>query len=77
MKAQGISDFQAPPPNPKFIDTALGIDELPSYDSFEPCPDDFYTPLLSRRIRRRVICPLFFATYLTPLLSDWPLGIRP
>ena len=77
MKAQGISDFQAPPPNPKFIDTALGIDELPSYDSFEPCPDDFCAPLLSRRIRRRVTCPLFFATYLTPLLSDWSLGTLP
>jgi hypothetical protein len=41
MKAQGIPDFQAPPPIPKFIDTALAIDELPSYDSFEPSPDDF------------------------------------
>ena len=36
MKAQGIPDFQAPPPIPKFIDTAQVIDELPSYDSFEP-----------------------------------------
>jgi hypothetical protein len=41
MKAQGIPDFQAPPPIPKFIDTAEAIDELPSYDSFEPAPDDF------------------------------------
>jgi hypothetical protein len=41
MKAQGIPDFQAPPPIPKFIDTILAIDELPSYDSFEPPPDDF------------------------------------
>ena len=41
MKAQGIPDFQAPPPIPKFIDTALAIDELPSYDSFEPSLDDF------------------------------------
>jgi hypothetical protein len=40
MKAQGIPDFQAPPPIPKFIDTVEAIDELPSYDSFEPSPDD-------------------------------------
>jgi hypothetical protein len=41
MKSQGIPDFQAPPPIPKFIDTAQAIDELPEYDSFEPAPDDF------------------------------------
>ncbi len=41
MKAQGIADFRAPPPIPKFIDTAQAIDELPEYDSFEPAPDDF------------------------------------
>ena len=49
MKAQDIPDFQAPPAIPKFIDTAQVIDELPSYDSFEPLvvshvessPDDF------------------------------------
>ena len=41
MKAQGIPDFQAPPPIPKFIDTPQSIDELPSYDSFEPSRDDF------------------------------------
>jgi hypothetical protein len=41
MKAQGIPDFQAPPPIPKFIDTSLAIDEIPSYDSFEPSTDDF------------------------------------
>ena len=41
MKAQGIPDFQAPPSIPKFIDTVDAIDELPSYDSFEPSPDDF------------------------------------
>jgi hypothetical protein len=41
MKAQGIPDFQAPPPFPKFIDTAQAIDEIPSYQSFEPAPDDF------------------------------------
>jgi hypothetical protein len=40
MKSQGIPDFQAPPPIPKFIDTALALDEIPSYDSFEPSPDD-------------------------------------
>jgi hypothetical protein len=40
-KAQGIPDFQAPPPIPKFIDTVEAIDELPSYDSFEPSTDDF------------------------------------
>jgi hypothetical protein len=41
MKAQGIPDFQAPPPIPKFIDASEAIDELPSYDSIEPSPDDF------------------------------------
>ena len=41
MKAQGIPDFQAPPPIPKFIDAVEAIDELPSYDSFELAPDDF------------------------------------
>jgi len=40
MKAQGIPDFQAPPPLPKFIDTVDAIDELPSYDPFKPGPDD-------------------------------------
>ena len=40
MKAQGIPDFQDPPPIPKFIDTSHAIDELSSYDSFEPSPDD-------------------------------------
>ena len=29
------------PPIPKFVDTTEAIDELPSYDSFEPAPDDF------------------------------------
>ena len=46
MKAQGIPDFQAPPPIPKFIDAAEAIDELPSYDSLEPAPDDFQTLLV-------------------------------
>ena len=41
MKAQGIPDFQAPPPIPKFIDAVEAIDELPSYDFFEPSTDDF------------------------------------
>ena len=41
MKAQGIPDFQAPSPIPKFIDTAQAIEELPEYDSFEPSLDDF------------------------------------
>ena len=41
MKAQGIPDFQAPPPIPKFIDTAEALDELPLYDSFDPSPGDF------------------------------------
>ena len=39
MKSQGIPDFQAPPPIPKFSDTVEAIDELPSCDSFEPAPD--------------------------------------
>jgi hypothetical protein len=41
MKSQGIPDFQAPPPIPRFIDAAEAIDELPSYDHFEPAPDEF------------------------------------
>ena len=41
MKSQGIADFRAPPPIPKFIDTTEALDDLPSYDSFEPAPDDF------------------------------------
>jgi hypothetical protein len=41
MKSQGIPDFHAPPPIPKFIDTSEALDELPSYDSFETSPDDF------------------------------------
>jgi hypothetical protein len=40
MKSQGIPDFQAPPPIPRFVDTSEAIDELPTYDSFEPSPDD-------------------------------------
>jgi len=41
MKSQGIPDFRAPPPIPKLIDTTEALDELPSYDSFEPAPDGF------------------------------------
>jgi hypothetical protein len=41
MKSQGIADFRAPPPIPTFIDPTEALDELPSYDSFEPAPDDF------------------------------------
>jgi hypothetical protein len=41
MRAQGIPDFQAPPPLPKFIDTRVALDEFPSYDSFEPALNDF------------------------------------
>jgi hypothetical protein len=57
MKAQGIPDFQAPPPIPTLIDALEAmvrqahhtVDEIPSYDSFEPlvvsniepAPDDF------------------------------------
>jgi hypothetical protein len=41
MKAEGIADFRAPPPIPTFIDTSQAIDDLPSYDAFEPAPDDF------------------------------------
>ena len=40
MKSQGIPDFQAPPPIPSFIDTSEAIDEIPSYDAFQPFPDD-------------------------------------
>ena len=41
MKAQGVPDFLAPPPIPKFIDAVEAIDEIHSYDSFEPSPNDF------------------------------------
>jgi hypothetical protein len=40
MKAQGIPDFQAPPPIPKFISATEALDEIPAYDAFEPSPDD-------------------------------------
>jgi hypothetical protein len=41
MKSQGTTDFQAPPPIPKLIDAQEASDEIPSYDSIEPAPDDF------------------------------------
>ena len=41
MKAQGIPDFQAPPPIPKFIDAVEAIDEISSYDYFESSPEEF------------------------------------
>ena len=41
MEAKGIADFRAPPPIPKVIDTSHAIDEMSSYNSFEPSPDDF------------------------------------
>ena len=41
MTSQGIADVRAPPSMLKFIDATEAIDELPSYDSFEPSPDDF------------------------------------
>ena len=40
MKAQGLPDFHAPAPIPKFLDTAQDLDELPSCSSFEPAPDE-------------------------------------
>jgi hypothetical protein len=40
MKSKGIADFRAPLPIPKFIDASDAIDELPSYDSFDPAPED-------------------------------------
>ena len=40
MKAQGIPDFQAPPPIPAFIDTSEALDEIPDYDAFDPAPDE-------------------------------------
>ena len=41
MNAEGIADFRAPPPIPTVIETSEAIDENPSYDAFEPAPDDF------------------------------------
>lgn len=41
MQSQGGSDFQAPLPTPKHIDTLEALDEIPSHDPFELAPDDF------------------------------------
>lgn len=41
FESQGIADFRVPPPITKFIDASEAIDELHSYNSFEPAPDDF------------------------------------
>jgi hypothetical protein len=41
MEAQGILDFPVPLPLPTFNDTTQAIDEIPSYDSFEPAPHEF------------------------------------
>ena len=41
MKSHGIADFRALPPIPKFIDTTEATDELPSFESFDPAPEDF------------------------------------
>jgi hypothetical protein len=41
MNAQRIADLRAPPPIPKFIDTTEATDELPSFESFDPAPEDF------------------------------------
>jgi hypothetical protein len=41
MKSQGIPELNAPPPIPRFIDALEAIDELPSYDPFDPPPEDF------------------------------------
>jgi hypothetical protein len=50
---------------PRFIDTAQAIDEIPSYDSLEPSPDDFHTPLSRWRKGERVTDSPFFASWLT------------
>ncbi len=34
---------QAPPPIPKYTDTVEALDEVPSYDSFEPAPEEVPT----------------------------------
>jgi hypothetical protein len=54
MKAQGIRDFQAPPPIPKFIDTGEAIDEIPS-SALTP---QTVLDVLEQRanIRRGIVC---------------------
>jgi hypothetical protein len=71
MKAQGIPDFQAPPPIPKFIDAAEALDEIPWYDSFEPFPDDFQPPLTYVMVWRPCIWTARFANYRSLFLSPW------
>ena len=41
MKSQGIPDFHAPPPIPKFIDTSHAIDGLFEYDALGSAHDQF------------------------------------
>lgn len=69
MKAQGIPDFQAPPPPPTLIDTFHTVDKLPSSNSLEPAPDDFQTPLPLSRNGGRLCERPFFTTSLTTLCS--------
>jgi hypothetical protein len=38
MKSQGIPEFNAPPVIPRFIGALKAIDELPSYNRFDPPP---------------------------------------
>ncbi len=40
-----------PPPIPTFIDTTEAIDELTSYDSFGPVPDDITPELIDLLIQ--------------------------
>jgi hypothetical protein len=64
MNAQGIPDFQAPPPIPTFIDTQEAIDELPLYDSFEPSvARGFLNSAFSLTDRGRVSKLLFFSIW--------------
>lgn len=41
MKSQAVTDFQAPSPIPKFIDTDPAMDEPPSWESFKLAPVEF------------------------------------
>ena len=38
MKSQAVTDFQAPSPIQKFIDTDPAMDEPPSWESFKLAP---------------------------------------
>jgi hypothetical protein len=64
MKSQGIADFRVPPPMLKVIDTFHAMNELPSYDSFKPAPDDFKIPTPRIRNGSRVCTMPFFVTKL-------------